>query len=324
MSKTAIPPTVKMILIGKSAGKCEFRGCNKRIIEEGLTKLSGNYSNFAHIIADSPDGPRGDIQKSALLAKDESNIMVMCREHHKLIDDNPNTFTIEALHEMKEEHETYISKLLTIELKSKVHVVTYNSNISNRSSLISKEQIDESIFEQRVWADRYINMNGNNYDESEKESFYELESQNICQIYNEQIKPLLLDKEEHRRILLYAIAPQPLLIYLGSLFSDIAYVEAQQLQREPQKWIWSSADNHDFKLNVIRPLKKNKIIALNLSISADIEESRITATLGEEVDIWKIESTKKSTDIIKSKNQVQEYKKTIRKVFEEIKDTYRM
>ena len=85
-----ITEKIKLILIGKSGAKCEFRGCDKKILEETLTGKSGIYSNFAHIIADRVNGPRGDKELSPKLAKEESNVMVLCFEHHKLIDENEN------------------------------------------------------------------------------------------------------------------------------------------------------------------------------------------------------------------------------------------
>lgn len=50
MSYSNIPEKIKLILMGKSGAKCEFRGCNKKILEETLTGKSGIYSNFAHIL----------------------------------------------------------------------------------------------------------------------------------------------------------------------------------------------------------------------------------------------------------------------------------
>lgn len=78
MSYSNIPEKIKLILMGKSGAKCEFRGCNKKILEETLTGKSGIYSNFAHIIANRVNGPRGDKELSPKLDKEESNVMVLC------------------------------------------------------------------------------------------------------------------------------------------------------------------------------------------------------------------------------------------------------
>lgn len=101
MSKTKIPDKVKALLWYKAAGRCEFNGCNKRLDRHGITMDECNLSNCAHIIADSPDGPRGSNQ-SNLLAKDPTNIMLMCPECHKYIDhEGKDKFDAQTLFEMQ-------------------------------------------------------------------------------------------------------------------------------------------------------------------------------------------------------------------------------
>ena len=81
----------KLILMGLCGGKCEFRGCEKSIVEDMLTGDKVNFSNYAHIIASSANGPRGDKVLSSKLSNDENNIMVLCRDHHKEVDYLPET-----------------------------------------------------------------------------------------------------------------------------------------------------------------------------------------------------------------------------------------
>lgn len=48
----------------KSAGRCEFRGCNCVLYEDEITTEDCMSAQIAHIVAFSPDGPRGDRQLS--------------------------------------------------------------------------------------------------------------------------------------------------------------------------------------------------------------------------------------------------------------------
>ena len=70
MSSTDIPKRVLALLWGKSAGRCEFTGCNIPLCRDALTNEEFNNGQNAHIIADSPNGPRGDVEKSEQLKKD--------------------------------------------------------------------------------------------------------------------------------------------------------------------------------------------------------------------------------------------------------------
>jgi hypothetical protein len=61
-----------------------------------------------HLLARSPDGPRGDPAISEKELDDYSNLILLCKVHHKLIDDQPSTYTAEILREIKRKHENWV------------------------------------------------------------------------------------------------------------------------------------------------------------------------------------------------------------------------
>ena len=67
-------------------GRCMFVGCGKDLNLDPITGTSGNIAYLAHNIATSVHGPRGDINRSYLLADEPSNILLLCDVHHRLID----------------------------------------------------------------------------------------------------------------------------------------------------------------------------------------------------------------------------------------------
>lgn len=313
----------KLILMGICGGKCEFRGCNYSVVEDLLTGAAGNFSNYAHIIASSSNGPRGDKKLSGQLSDDVSNIMVLCMMHHKEVDDNPDIYTVDVLKRMKTEHENYIKELMKIKKECVVMGIKYSFNISDRVPKINDDDVRRCAFKQNFYCkENIINLSDSKTDEIDSENFYNFEKENIKRNYFQMVKPQL-KKENATKIFLCAIAPQPLLIYLGTLFSDIADVNVQQLQREPvQEWCLSNEKNDQFDVNVVIPKKKNSKVALNISITADISEERIRAIVGEDCDIFKIGSNIHGNDIIKNKNQLEIYRTKIREVYEQIKDMY--
>ena len=86
MSITSVPEAVKLRLWGRAGGRCEYDGCNDRLWLDSLTKFEFNAAYVAHIIADSPGGPRGDSVLSDKLKADISNLMLICDKHHRLVD----------------------------------------------------------------------------------------------------------------------------------------------------------------------------------------------------------------------------------------------
>ena len=83
--------TVAMLL-AKASGRCQFDGCNKSVLSDELTLKEYNKSNVAHIIASSSRGARGDAIRSHQLSNELSNLMLLCPEHHKEIDDFPDDY----------------------------------------------------------------------------------------------------------------------------------------------------------------------------------------------------------------------------------------
>lgn len=113
------------ILWGKSGNKCAFPSCRKELVmDESETDDPSVIGEEAHIVGRKNDGPRG---KSALTSEQRDkyeNLILLCSVHHKLIDDQINTYTVEKLHEIKKAHEEWVNKNLSIDrLKERDDVI---------------------------------------------------------------------------------------------------------------------------------------------------------------------------------------------------------
>jgi len=62
-------------------------------------------SQIAHIRADSQGGPRFDSAQTEGERRAFENLIVMCPNHHTLIDKVPEQYPVEDLIEMKRQHE---------------------------------------------------------------------------------------------------------------------------------------------------------------------------------------------------------------------------
>ncbi len=65
-----------------------------------------------HIVARSPDGPRDDESFPKDKIDQYENLILMCSVHHKVIDDQPGTYTVKYLKELKSEHERWVKESL--------------------------------------------------------------------------------------------------------------------------------------------------------------------------------------------------------------------
>src|SRR4051812_41703976 len=106
--KRDIPEKTRILLAVRSGGRCEFAGCNKYTFEHPLTLHDGNFSERAHIVAFSEEGPRGRGGKRPADIHSIENLMHLCFDCHELIDRNPTEYTRAILESYKTEHETRI------------------------------------------------------------------------------------------------------------------------------------------------------------------------------------------------------------------------
>jgi len=101
------------ILSQKSGNRCAFPGCG-----ELLTIVAGHsgieteisVSDVAHIIARSPEGPRGDEPLPQERRDDLDNLLLLCKKHHRLIDESPTIYPAEKLRCMKADHERLVEQ----------------------------------------------------------------------------------------------------------------------------------------------------------------------------------------------------------------------
>lgn len=99
-----IPKAEEIKLWAKSAGQCAFPDCQNDLLDKWEQGVLGNK---AHIVAQSPKGPRGHAKPLGDIHSHQ-NLILLCAHHHQLIDGNPEKFTIEFLQQLKLEHEQKI------------------------------------------------------------------------------------------------------------------------------------------------------------------------------------------------------------------------
>jgi hypothetical protein len=320
LSKSNIPEKVKVILWGKSAGRCEFNGCNKIVYRDWLTRTELNFSQVAHIIGDSPDGPRGDVELSKEYCCDIANLMLMCPDHHKTIDSILDTYTDDVLRQMKLAHEVRIEQLTELKEDQISTVVIYEGRIGQFQPNINDRDCYQAMFPRWYPAPRMpirLGLSNSSFHDHEKE-YWQFEEANLERQFSEKIKPLF-DKDESRHFSVFAFAPQPLLIKLGSLFSDIYGAEVYQLHREPQNWKWQP-EPENFEYIIEEPRTVHRTVAINLSLSATVRNNRISKALGtKDVSFWNLSIDNPNNDFLKSHEQIQKFREVFRILLNKIK-----
>lgn len=277
---------VKAELWWKAAGRCEFKGCNKPLYEHDITFDNCNLSNCAHIIADSPNGPRGT-EQSKELAKEAQNIMLMCPECHKYIDhEGKDKYDADTLFEMKRHHEDRMKYLTGLSEDMQAHVVTYGSSIGAQTPDFNFTSLQKALLPQYYpTSTDIIHLGGRFYQGETWTDYWNTEISNL----KFKCKDLIMDKIdmwEHKRIALFGFAPMPLLVYLGTLLNNKHNVEVYQRHRDTEDWCWKSFDE-DIDYSIKRPQLTNKQPVLIISLSNNIEK-RVRKQYSNDKSIWEL------------------------------------
>lgn len=321
MSITKIPEPVRYLLWAKSAGRCEFDGCNKPLWRDNLTQIEMNFADVAHIIGNSSDGPRGDVILSEAYCNDVSNLMLMCMDHHRMIDRITKVYSDDVLRQMKSIHEERIERLTEIKTDKTSHVLIYRGMIGEHQPKIDYREAWSAMAPEWYPTSRMpieLGLPNSPFQDNE-EKFWRFEEESLERQFNIKVKPFLFSDRERSHFSIFAFAAQPLLVKLGTLFSDIHPADVYQRHREPQTWEWVPGPER-FEFQVVEPKLVENVVALNLSLSATIETSRIKQVFGEQrYSEWRLTIENPNNDFLKSKAQLQMFRMEFRTLLDRIK-----
>ncbi|MCO6437318.1 MAG: SAVED domain-containing protein [Phycisphaerae bacterium] len=320
LKRKDVPDPVQRMLWGKSAGRCEFRGCNKPLWKSSVTAEQVNTAQKAHIYAVGGGGPRHSAELTEEELNDLANLMLVCHECHQKIDDKEDggRYTDALLQEMKAEHEARIERVTGIDPSHKSHVVFYGANIGDHDSPLSRKATEQHLFPARYPAeDRPIELGMHNCSLRDNAAkFWDLQAQQLITMFGRRIRErMAAGAIEHLSV--FALAPQPLLMLLGSLMTDLPDVDVFQLKKEPKGWQWE--DDSPLEFIVEAPPEKSGTPALVLALSATVSDERIQKVLGDDVAIWRVAVAAPNNDLLRSREQLQRFRQLARPLLDRIK-----
>lgn len=315
-----IPEPVSNYLWGRAAARCEFDGHNLPLSRSPVTQETVNLADRAHIYSFSEGGPRGNegVSDEELNAPD--NLILVCGGCHRLIDQDKAGVKYSAglLQAWKLQHERRVELVTGIHPDKKSRVVTYGANVGELSAPLSAPATMPALFPDRYPASPVPIQLGmvNSAWRDRSDAFWPIEEGNLVAQYTEKLKPgLATGNITHMSV--FAFAPQPLLMRLGTLLSDVPAVDVYPLLREPKGWGWGDGSRLRFKARP--PVAHHPTPALVLSLSATITHDRITSVLGPDVAIWELTIPNPNNDAIRKRDHLQALRQKLRFLFDRIK-----
>lgn len=143
IGRTSITEHVRMQLWAISGGRCEL--CNRLLYQDLVYGHDGNFGEMAHIHAVSVGGPRHKYGMTSEEKNNIENLMLLCEEHHHMIDTYPADFKEGLLLKKKRAHKARIRKVTGIPCEQTCRIITYFSNIGHHEDFSSERLLCEAV-----------------------------------------------------------------------------------------------------------------------------------------------------------------------------------
>jgi SMODS-associated and fused to various effectors sensor domain len=315
---------VERELWGRAAGRCQFDGCNRPLYKSPVTQESVNISEKAHIYAFSKHGPRGrgELANNVKALNEVENLILVCHDCHRTIDQNPDggRYTVNVVRQFKADHERRIAIVAGIHADKKSAVILYGANVGDEASPLRPMQAYGAMFPSFYPANEQpISLNMTWEGKDDDGEYWATEVKNLVASFEKRVRSEM-DSGTHFSV--FALAPIPLLVKLGTLLTDMTPCRVHQLQREPApSWAWTNADI-DTQFTLSEPSSFDQPPALVIALSATIAPSRVTGSLGHDTSIWQITIDSPQNDFLKTETQLSRFREIVRKAMVRIAERH--
>lgn len=281
-----IPDLVRVCLFVRAGGRCEFDGCNKYLLEHHVTLSEGNFAQLAHIVAFREDGLRGRGDRPAGI-HEVSNLMLLCPECHKLIDDHPQRFTRATLVGYKARHEDRIRHVTGLGPEQKTSLLVLKSKVGEQCVGVPFDQILQAV------TPRYpLSKEGLTIDLTQLTTGSSGFIRAACDTVEEQLDGLFrpggeVHKSGHLSV--FALAPIPVLTFLGYKLGNKVPVDLFQRHRDTEDWAWK-ADGQppQYTFERIRGGAGSSRVALLLALSGSLGPEALPPDIGADAAMYRL------------------------------------
>lgn len=306
-------PVTLLMLCARAGGRCEFEGCNKYLFRDEVTLLEFNKSNVAHIVASSPDGPRGDSIRSYELSDKIQNLMLVCPEHHKQIDNKELVvlYPEERLLEMKQKHEHNMELVGESLNHDPSHILLFTSKIKGtQSATISTTQAVSAILSEnrpaKTEPDCIRIECVHKYNEP---AFWADAQESLRKQFLERVDNIVA-QAPHTHFSVFPLAPIPLIVRLGYLMGDKIQATVYQRRHHHDIWDWQPHNSgSSFILCQFPPRRNGRNAALLVSLSSaksDVERNRFAKAVNAKY-VYEIQATSPGVNCISSKEDLSNF-----------------
>lgn len=318
--RPAIDLNAKLKLWVRSGGRCAI--CNKYLLD---LVYGVNIGEMAHIVgwSTAKGSPRGDAPLEASQRNDVENLVLLCADHHKIVDTREllEEFTMERLITHKHAHEARILHLTDMKADDDTVVLRMFGGIRGLAVELSREHARQTVFS----SERKFALFLNTYDKHgieidlsqllDPDDSWDAYWQMGQKLIDTNLLPLRqgVQKGQVRHLSIFALSRIPLMVYLGYQIGDKIPATIYQKHRgATESWLWlSDASPEEFKCRQILAAESPNT-TLILSLSGSINPENVPAEILTGYNVFEIRpvNTTPNRDIFKSRQSGENFAKT--------------
>lgn len=315
-----IPEPTKLKLWVAAGGRCQFPSCNKVVWRDGLTLKEDNFAHVAHIVGASKDGPRGDELLSEKEQANYDNLMLLCFDHHKLVDGkHEEEYSEDQLREYKRKHEERIMRQTALGPESATTVVRFQSPIRDRKAAVARSDAYAALYPRFPADDKGVfldySMKAGSGDESHWASFAQEVSDEVRNAFR-----IGNDGHRHEHLSIFAMAPIPILMHLGNRIGNVIPIDFYQKHRDSDDWKWKDEiEPDDFRYRYSRSDgDSSEGVGLVLSLSGKIAREEYEH-IARGMPVYEIEVEDPNPAFLKFRSRLQKFKSAYRQALTDIR-----
>lgn len=314
----------KLAVYASAAGRCTF--CNRIVIENDELGLSVPIGELAHNVGWGKKSPRGDSAMSEAERAKASNLLLLCRNCHKPIDDKGviGKYTVEVLDSLKREHERRIRFLTEIGGDRQAVVVRVVGQIRGINPELTYDTVLEATTSEGIFPtllpnayQSEIELDLRSVPDDDGPEYFNFCTRQIDTLSRRISEGVRLNSVS--RVAVFAFARMSLLVHLGARLDDKVSVVVFQRRRvdgaNAWKWPEGAVDPPAFKYELVREGKKKDQVALIINLSGTIGVEELPTEVLDDHNIYCLtpeHPSKPDVSIISSPAALASFAETVR------------
>lgn len=284
-----------------AGGRCTI--CNRYLLEDETTGQDVMIGQLAHIVGWSTacGSPRGSQSLGAALRNEADNLMLLCYDQHKVIDEKSlwAMYDTDTLRSMKRLHESRVRDLTGMGYDRSTTVLRVVGGIHDQAIDLTDARVRDALFAHNRFPDWTL-RGSDEYEvdlrtlpgEREGTSVYWASAHAYLDERLSRLRTMIA-KGSITHLSIFPLARIPVLILLGTLLDDTIPVDLYPKRRDGDEgWGWTSTAAHiGFGFTQVRVGNDLSKVALLVSVSGSIDQDRLPNGVDDRYTIYEIRPT---------------------------------